>query len=129
MAQEKFFFKKAAEVHQRFRTPHIALLYTMVWSCILTLTGTFDVLTDMVIFATFLFYGLLAVALIKMKRKGMIKVKVTGYPVVQVLIILFAATLVINTIATQPKQTLAGMALMLSGLPFYFYFKRRNINS
>lgn len=126
MAQEKFFFRKAARVHPRHRTPHIALLYTMVWSCILVISGTFDVLTDMVIFATFLFYGLLAVALIKMKRNGMIKVKVTGYPVIQAIIILFAATLVINTIEAQPMQTLAGMALILSGVPFYYYFKAKN---
>ncbi|MEP6724951.1 MAG: amino acid permease, partial [Bacteroidota bacterium] len=67
MAQEKFFFKKVARIHPRHRTPHFALLYTMVWSCILVVSGTFDILTDMVIFATFLFYGLLAAALIKMK--------------------------------------------------------------
>jgi APA family basic amino acid/polyamine antiporter len=126
MAQENYFFKKAAQVHPRFRTPHIALMYTMIWSCMLVISGTFDLLTDMVIFATFLFYGLLAIALIKMKRNGMIKVKVTGYPVIQVVILLFATTLTVNTIATRPRQTLAGIALMLTGVPFYFYFKRTN---
>ena len=126
MAQEKFFFKKVALVHPQHRTPHIALLYTMIWSCILVISGTFEILTDMVIFATFLFYFLLALALVKMKRAGRIKVKVTGYPVVQVIIMLFSLTLLINTIVSQPKQTLTGMGLVLTGVPFYYYFKKKN---
>jgi APA family basic amino acid/polyamine antiporter len=124
MAQEKFFFKKAANVHPTYRTPYVALLYTMTWSCLLVISGTFDMLTDMVIFTGFLFYGLLAIALIKMKRKGLVKVKVIGYPLIPVIIILFSAALIINTIMVQPKQSLIGMGLVLSGVPFYYYFKR-----
>jgi len=124
MAQESYFFKKAANVHPTYRTPYVSLLYTMVWSCILVISGTFDMLTDMVIFAGFLFYGLLAVALFKMKRKGLIKVKVIGYPVIPVIIILFSVALIINTVAVQPKQSLIGLGLVLSAVPFYYYFKR-----
>lgn len=126
MAQEKFFFPKAARVHPRFRTPSNALLFTMVWSCLLVISGTFDILTEMVIFANFLFYGLLALAVLKMKRKGIITKKVTGYPVIQVIILLFAATLIINTLITQPRQAIAGLLLVLSGVPFYYYFNRIN---
>jgi APA family basic amino acid/polyamine antiporter len=90
------------------------------------ISGTFDILSDMVIFANFLFYGLLAVALIKMKRKGMIKTNLIGYPLIQIIIILFSLTLIINTIISQPKQSLTGLLLMLSGVPFYFYFRKKN---
>jgi len=126
MAQENFFFKKAALVHPRHKTPYYALLYTMIWSIVLTISGTFDVLTDMIIFATFLFYGLQALAVLKMRKAGKITVKITGYPLVQIIIILFSLTLLINTIVSQPKQTLTGVLLMLSGLPFYYYFRKRN---
>lgn len=125
MAEENFFFKKAANVHPRYKTPHIALLYSMSWSSILVISGTFDILTDMVIFANFLVYGLLAVALIKMKRKGIIKVKVIGYPYIQVIYILFSITLMVNTITAQPLQSLIGLLLVLSGVPFYYYFKNK----
>jgi APA family basic amino acid/polyamine antiporter len=125
MAQEKYFFKNAARVHPTYRTPYVSLVYTMIWSCILVLSGTFDMLTDMVIFAGFLFYGLLAVAVIKMKRKGVIKVKVIGYPVIPVIIILFSIALIVNTVMVQPKQSLIGLGLVLTSVPFYYYFKRR----
>ena len=126
MAQEKFFFKKVALVHPRYKTPHFALLYTLIWSCVLVISGTFDMLTDMVVFATFLFYGLLAAATIKMKREGKISVKVTGYPFIQIIILLFSAIFLINTVISQPVQTLIGAGLMLSGVPFYYYFRKKN---
>ncbi len=125
MAQGNFFFKNAAKVHPVHRTPSVALLYTMTWSCILVISGTFDMLTNMVIFVGFLFYGLVAVALFKMKRNGSIKVKVIGYPVIPAVIMLFSIALVINTIVTQPKQSLIGLGLVLSGVFFYFYFKAK----
>jgi len=126
MAQEKFFFKKVASVHPRHHTPHIALLYTMVWSCMLVVSGTFDILTDMVIFATFLFYFLQAVALIKLKRAGKINTRLIGYPYIQVVIMLFSVALLVNTVVSQPKQTLTGILLVLTGVPFYYYFKKNN---
>jgi APA family basic amino acid/polyamine antiporter len=125
MAQEQFFFKKAATVHPVYRTPSVALLYTMVWSCVLVLSGTFDLLTNMVIFAGFLFYSLVAIALFKMKRNGTIKTKVIGYPVIPAFITLFSFALLINTIVTQPRQSLIGLGLVLSGVLFYFYFKAK----
>lgn len=125
MAQEGYFFRKAKTVHPVYRTPSVALLYTMVWSCILVISGTFDMLTNMVIFAGFLFYLLLAWALFKMKRNGSIKEKVTGYPFVPAFIFLFSLALIINTVATQPVQSLIGFGLVLSGVFFYFYFKSK----
>jgi APA family basic amino acid/polyamine antiporter len=125
MAQEGFFFKKAALVHPRYRTPSVALIYAMIWASVLVVSGTFEILSDMVIFANFLFYGLLAVALIKMKREGKIKTKLVGYPFVQAVIILFSLVLIINTVLAQPKQCGIGILLMLSGMPLYYYFRKR----
>jgi APA family basic amino acid/polyamine antiporter len=125
MAQEKYFFKKAATVHPVYRTPSVALLYTMIWSCVLVLSGTFDMLTNMVIFAGFLFYGLIALALFKMKRNGTIRTKVIGYPVIPAIIMLFSVALLINTIITEPRQSLIGLGLVLSGVFFYLYFRSR----
>jgi APA family basic amino acid/polyamine antiporter len=98
MAQENFFFKKAANVHPMFRTPYVALIFSMIWSSILVVSGTFDLLTNLVIFAGFFFYVLLAWGLIRLKRNGQIKSKVIGYPVIPVIIILFSLALLVNTV-------------------------------
>ncbi len=126
MAQENVFFKNAGHVHPRFRTPHIALTYSMVWSCMLLISGSFDMLTDMVIFASFLIYVALSFAVFKLKRNGTIKAKIIGYPFIPIAFLLFSIAFTINTIWVQPKQSLLGMLLILSGVPFYYYFKRVN---
>jgi APA family basic amino acid/polyamine antiporter len=125
MAQERFFFARAAVVHPRYRTPHLALLYTLGWSSVLVVSGTFDLLTDLVIFATFFFYGLVAVAVLKLKRQGQLVGPVRGYPFLQLFLLLFALTLLVNTVVTQPTKSLLGLGLMATSLPFYAYFSRR----
>jgi APA family basic amino acid/polyamine antiporter len=126
MAEKGYFFKDVKRVHPRYRTPYMALTYSMVWSCILLVSGSFDMLTDMVIFASFIFYGLLAIALIKLKRNGTIKANVPGYPVIPIIYLLFSIAFCINTLWAQPKQSALGILLILSGVPFYFYFKKKN---
>jgi len=125
MAQEKVFFKKAALIHPDYRTPHISLLYSAIWSIILVCSGTFDQITNLVIFASYAFFALATWGLIRMKIKGVIKSKVIGYPVIPVIIILFCIALTINTIITQPLASIMGLLLILSGAPFYWYFKKR----
>jgi len=128
MAQENFFFKNVANVHPIFQTPYMALTWSMVWSSILVVSGTFDLLTNLVIFAGFFFYILLALGLIRMKRKKLITTKVIGYPVTSVIIILFSLVLIINTVIVQTKQSIIGLILLLSGVPVYYYFKNKNQN-
>jgi len=92
---------------------------------VLVVTGTFDQITNLVVFSTYLFFGLAAAGLIKMKMQKKITKKVIGYPVVPILIIVFCFVLVINTLIVQARATLFGLLLMLSGVPFYYWFKRR----
>jgi APA family basic amino acid/polyamine antiporter len=104
---------------------YFRMAYTLGWSSLLVVSGTFDLLTDLVIFATFLFYGLVAVAVLKLKRQGQLVGPARGYPLLQVLLLLFALTLLVNTVATQPRQSVLGLGLMATSLPFYVYFSRQ----
>src|SRR6185503_11070792 len=56
MAQEAVFFKKAAIINHRFKTPNIALVYSALWSCVLLISGTFDQITNLIIFASYAFF-------------------------------------------------------------------------
>ncbi|MEO8412465.1 MAG: amino acid permease [Ginsengibacter sp.] len=126
MAQEQVFFKNAARVHPVYQTPYYSLLYSMLWSCILVISGTFDVLTNMVVFNAFAFYMLEAIGLIKMKRKNVITEKIPGYPAAPLLFILLTLVFLINTLINNSTQTVTGIALLLSGVPFYYFFKYRH---
>ena len=125
MSQEGVFFSRAKEVHPKYHTPAIALIIAMIWSCILVLSGTFDQLTDMLIFAAFIFYGAGALGLIIAKRRGQITAKSFGYPWMPVLFILFCIVLVGNTLYVYPKESMTGLMLILIGLPAWWYFTRK----
>jgi APA family basic amino acid/polyamine antiporter len=125
MAQEKFFPKSFSFVHPRFRTPYLGLIYSMIWSCVLVISGTFDTVTNMIIFTEFFFSGLMAVAVIKMKRKGKITARVILYPLSPIIFVLFSLALLINTFIVIPKQSAIGLLFILSGVPVYFYYKKR----
>jgi len=95
----------------------------------LALTGNYDRLTDYAVFSLWLFYGLTASCLIVLRRKqpdASRPYRVLGYPATPVVFCLVTLALLINTLYTQPAQSLAGLAIIAAGLPFYWYWTRRS---
>ena len=128
MAKEGLFFLETARVN-KFNVPARALWFHGVWASLLILSGTFDQLTEMMIFAAFIFYGASAFGVIVL-RKRMPEVhrpyKVWGYPILPGLFVLFCAVLIVNTIISRPREAGIGIVLILIGVPFYFYFARKS---
>lgn len=127
MAKERLFFKGAAKTHSKNNTPSNALIYQCIWACILIFSGSFDLLTDLVIIAGFIFYGLivLGVIILRKRKKDLDRpYKTLGYPVVPWLFVLFCVVLLLTSFFESPAKSLMGILLVLSGLPFYYYWKR-----
>lgn len=127
MARDKMFFSKAASVHPKYNTPDIALFIQAFWAIMLVFSGTFDQLTDMLVFAAFLFYGstALGVILLRIKHPEMErKYKVIGYPFVPAIFCLFCICLFISTIINQPYSAIWGLSLMTTGIPVYYWLNK-----
>ena len=127
MARDKMFFSKAASVHPKYNTPDIALFIQAFWAIMLVFSGTFDQLTDMLVFAAFLFYGstALGVILLRIKHPEMErKYKVIGYPFVPAIFCLFCVCLFISTIINQPYSAIWGLSLMATGIPVYYWLNK-----
>jgi APA family basic amino acid/polyamine antiporter len=95
---------------------------------VLVLSGTFDQLTDMIIFAVFFFYGATSLGVFILRKKmpdAPRPYKVWGYPIVPALFILFCLVLFVNTFITRPREALIGLTLIFSGLPVYWYLNRK----
>ncbi|MCX7909944.1 MAG: amino acid permease [Ignavibacteria bacterium] len=135
MAKEGLFFKNIAFVHPIFRTPSKSLLIQAIWASILVLSGTFDILTDMLIFVSWFFYamGALGVFILRKKMPDAQRLyKVFGYPWVPAIFVLFAFVFVIFTLINDIQMfrngqsefinSIFGTTLVLIGIPFYFYF-------
>lgn len=130
MAKDGLFFRRAAEIHPKYHTPNPALWMQGLWACLLVLSGSFDQLTDMLIFAAFFFYGATAFGVFIMRRRepdAERPYRVWGYPLVPALFVIFCATLIVVTCFTHPREAGLGVVLMLTGVPFYFWWSRKEL--
>ncbi len=128
MARDKLFFKSAATCHSKFKTPYISLVVQGVWASVLVLSGTFDQLTDMLMFASFIFYtaGAYGVFVLRKKMKDVERpYKVFGYPYIPAIAVIFFATIFFVTIIESPRNAGIGLALVLLGIPFYLFWRKK----
>jgi APA family basic amino acid/polyamine antiporter len=128
MAADGLFFKAAASVHPRFRTPHVAIVGVTMWSALLALSGSYEQLFTYVVFTSVLFslFGGLALFRLRTTRAAAERpYRVWGYPVVPTVFVLGSFAVIINTLRERPFQSLAGLGLLALGFPAYLYWKRR----
>ena len=127
MAQNGLFFKKTGELNER-GVPANGLILQGVWAVVLTLSGKYGDLLDYVIFAALLFYALTVAGIFVLRRKRPAVArpyKAWGYPVVPALYIVFATLIMIDLLIYKPAYTWPGLGLVLTGLPVYFFWRRK----
>jgi len=127
MARDRLFFAGLARVSPHTHVPIRAVLVQSVWASVLALSGSYDTLTDAVIFAAWLFYGLAAASLFVFRRRlpdAPRPYRAFGYPLLPAIFVLASAGLLFTTFLATPRQAVFGAGLMLAGLPFYLYWTR-----
>lgn len=128
MARERLFFPSVGAIHGRFLTPHVSLVVQAVWSIVLLLFwGTFDRITDNVIFCYWIFYALGGIAVIVLRRRlpdVERPYRCPGYPFIPLVFITLALALILNTIKESPGDALQGIFLLVSGALVYPFFSR-----
>lgn len=132
MSRSKMFFESLAKIHPKFGTPHTSLIAQGLWSCLLVLSGSFDTITDYVIFAAWLFYMLGAYGVIVLRNKmpeTNRPYKVWGYPYTPIIFVLFSFLFLINSIVSDMENAAMGMLLIIIGLPLYFWHSAQNKKS
>ena len=127
MAADGAFFPQVARVHPKYQTPSLAIILQSTWAIALTLTGTYGQLLDYVVFADWIFFGLTvaSVFVFRFTRPDAPRpFKTWGYPVTPALFVLAAIGIVASVIRVSPVQSAIGAALMLAGIPAFYYWKR-----
>ena len=127
MAQHGVFFRRMAVIHPKWRTPAFSLIGQGIWAALLTLSGRYDQLYTYVIYGMVLSYTLTVMGLfwLRWKRPEIPRpYRCTGYPWLPGIYVLIGAAWTLNTILTRPTEAFWGTAIVLMGVPGYWYWKR-----
>lgn len=138
MAKQGYFFSSISKIHPKHQTPANAIWLHTVLTCLFVLTGSFDMLTDLFVFVTWIFYGFGAFGIFMLRKKmpnAERPYKAWGYPLLPIIFVAFTAFYIVMTLYTDINNyiegkthfinSVFGLALTLLGLPLYFYFRRK----
>lgn len=115
-------------VHSRYHSPYVAILTLGIWGMILTFSGTFDQITNYVVFTSWGFYALSALAVIVLRRKmpdADRPYKAWGYPYATLAFVAVTLWFLWNVAVNETRDAIVGIALLLISLPLYKYWTRK----
>jgi APA family basic amino acid/polyamine antiporter len=128
-ARDGYFFPSVAKIHPRYLTPSAAILLQLGLAVALLLVGeNFRQLFSLAIFAEWLFYMITASTVFVFRRRdpdAERPYRVWGYPVVPALFVVASGVLLYYTFTDNLRNSAAGSALILAGIPVFYYFRRQ----
>jgi APA family basic amino acid/polyamine antiporter len=129
MARDGLLFRWFAAAHPRFQTPHRAIVLQAIWASVLVATGTYRALFTRVIYTEWIFFGLMVLGLFLLRRRTDYTpaYRTWGYPVIPAIFILASFYIVVNTIVSEPRDSIIGLGIVALGLPVYYFWARRSL--
>ncbi len=127
MAKDGLFLQSAARVHPRFHTPAAAIIAQAIWSTVLVLCGTLSQLVSYTGFAVVLFSAIAVVCVFVLRRRepdAPRPFRAWGYPWAPAIFVIACAAMVVNEMIRNGATALAGVAVIVAGIPVYFFFAR-----
>ncbi len=129
MAKDGYFFKFVSKIHPVHRVPSMAILIQSLFSIIIILSGTLDQILTYLGFSLGIFPILVVAGVFRLRRSELSKLKLPGFPVVQIVFILFSFSILVLAFLERPVESSFAMLTVLAGVPAYFVFRRLYPNS
>lgn len=126
MARDGVFFAAFGRLHERFGTPHLAILIQMSLAIVLILSGTFQQIISYFFFVVVLFIAMAVAGLFRLRSRPHDGYTTWGYPVTPLVFLAVTGVVLLLIAAQNPVQAALGVAVTLLGLPFYYLFFNRN---
>jgi len=127
MARDGVFFQFAKRIHPSFRTPSGALIFLGSLAALLALSGTFEELYSLFVFAVWIFFALTAIALIRLRKKEpnlSRSYRAWGYPWTPLIFLVAAVAITVNLWMLRPVRSSIGLAVILGGIPFFYFWRK-----
>jgi APA family basic amino acid/polyamine antiporter len=127
MARDGVFFQFAKRLHPSFRTPSGALIFLGTLAALLALSGTYEELYSLFVFAVWIFFALTAIALFRLRKKDpnlSRPYRAWGYPWTPLIFLSAAVALTVNLWMVRPVRSSLGLAVILAGIPFFYRWRK-----
>jgi amino acid transporter len=127
MARDGVFFQFARRIHPSFRTPSGALIFLGSLAALLALSGTYEELYSLFVFAVWIFFALTAIALFQLRKKEpnlSRPYRAWGYPWTPLIFLVAAVALTVNLWMIRPVRSSLGLAVILGGIPFFYRWRK-----
>jgi APA family basic amino acid/polyamine antiporter len=125
MAKQGYFFQFAGKIHSRFGVPSASVLLQGALAVIMVLSGTFEQILIYMGFSLGIFPIIAVLGVLKLRQSGKSVLKMPGYPYVQIIFVLAGTLMLIFSYLERPTESLVAILTALSGIPFYYWFKRK----
>lgn len=123
MAEDRLFFSSVARVHPRTRAPVVAIVLQGALAALIALLGTFEAILQYVVSIDFIFFALTAACLFVFAHRGE-KISMPGHPLTTLVFIAICLFVVQATFVHDPGHSLIGLALTLTGIPAFWWWRR-----
>jgi amino acid transporter len=130
MARDGVFFQFAKRIQPKFHTPSGSLIFLGIVAAVLALTGTFEELYSLFVFAVWIFFALTAIALLRLRRTEPDlprPYRAWGYPWTPLIFLCAALALTINLWMVQPVRSTLGLVVIAAGIPFFYYWRKSRL--
>ena len=133
MAEDGLFFRSVGRLHPKTHVPILAIVIQGLLAIVIARSKRYDQILDYVVSVDFIFFGATALALFVFRRRAATApnsasriTRVPGHPITTALFIAICWLVVINTVYRYPQNTLIGIAILLAGIPVFFFWRWRN---
>jgi len=114
-------------VHRTTRAPIVAIALQGLLAILIALLGTYERILDYVVSVDVIFFGLTACCIFVFRKRETSGLnRVPGHPFTTILFIAVCWLVAINTIFHFPQNTLIGIAILIAGIPAYWFWQQRN---
>jgi amino acid transporter len=127
MARDGVFFQFAEHIHPSFHTPSGSLLFLGSIAALLALSGTYEELYSLFVFAVWIFFALNAIALLRLRKNepGLSRpYRAWGYPWTPLIFLVAAVALTVNLWMIRPVRSSLGLIVIFGGIPFFYRWRK-----
>jgi APA family basic amino acid/polyamine antiporter len=127
MARDSVFFQFAKRVQPSFHTPSGALIFLGSLAALLALSGTYEELYSLFVFAGWIFFALTAIALFRLRKNEPNlprPYRAWGHPWTTLIFLAAAVALTVNLWMVRPVRSSLGLAVILGGVPFFYHWRK-----